>query len=96
MTEQKKSYLELLEARKQLTAKIEEARANERAQAVTTIKQLMADFNVSLEELAGKPQSRRNGPQAPKYRNPETGSTWSGRGKAPAWIAGKDRTQFAI
>lgn len=37
------------------------------------------------------------GPQAPKYRDPKTGATWSGRGRAPAWLAdGKDRTVFLI
>ncbi|CAG9242123.1 H-NS family nucleoid-associated regulatory protein [Paraburkholderia caribensis] len=37
------------------------------------------------------------GPQAPKYRDPATGATWSGRGPAPAWLAGaKDRTAFLI
>ncbi|MGB8416767.1 H-NS family nucleoid-associated regulatory protein [Paraburkholderia sp.] len=34
---------------------------------------------------------------APKYRHPKTGATWSGRGRAPAWIAdAKDRTKFLI
>jgi DNA-binding protein H-NS len=32
----------------------------------------------------------------PKYRDPETGATWSGRGVAPRWIAGKDREAFLI
>ena len=37
------------------------------------------------------------GPQAPKYRDPKSGATWSGRGPAPAWLAGaKDRTKFLI
>ncbi|MEX3934221.1 H-NS family nucleoid-associated regulatory protein [Paraburkholderia phymatum] len=37
------------------------------------------------------------GPQAPKFRDPKTGATWSGRGPAPAWLAGaKDRTKFLI
>ena len=37
------------------------------------------------------------GPQPAKYRDPETGATWSGRGRAPAWIANsKDRTKFEI
>jgi DNA-binding protein H-NS len=35
--------------------------------------------------------------QAPKYRDPKSGATWSGRGPAPAWLAGaKDRTKFLI
>ncbi|RAS29761.1 H-NS histone family protein [Paraburkholderia bryophila] len=37
------------------------------------------------------------GPQEPKYRDPKTGATWSGRGPAPAWLASaKDRTAFLI
>lgn len=37
----------------------------------------------------------------PKYRNPESGETWSGRGKLPRWLhaaehAGGDRKQFLI
>lgn len=34
---------------------------------------------------------------APKYQDPTTGATWSGHGRAPAWIAdAKDRTKFLI
>ncbi len=37
------------------------------------------------------------GQQAAKYLEPKTGATWSGRGRAPAWLAGaKDRTSFLI
>lgn len=37
------------------------------------------------------------GPQAPKYRDPKSGATWSGRGPAPAWLAGaKNRAKFLI
>ena len=28
--------------------------------------------------------------------HPETQKTWTGRGKPPAWIAGKDRSLFEI
>lgn len=27
---------------------------------------------------------------APKYRHPQTGDTWSGRGKAPRWLAAEE------
>lgn len=38
---------------------------------------------------------------APKYRHPDTGETWSGRGKAPRWLtaaeaAGASRETFLI
>jgi DNA-binding protein H-NS len=37
------------------------------------------------------------GPQAAKYRDPKSGATWSGRGRAPAWLAGaKDHSKFLI
>ncbi|WP_144155013.1 H-NS family nucleoid-associated regulatory protein [Paraburkholderia sp. BCC1885] len=38
------------------------------------------------------------GPQPPKYRDPKTGATWSGRGPAPAWLAGagEDRARYLI
>lgn len=32
---------------------------------------------------------------APKYRNPETGDTWSGRGRAPKWVVG-DKADYLI
>jgi DNA-binding protein H-NS len=40
---------------------------------------------------------RNRGPQPPKYRNPETGETWSGMARAPAWIKDvENRDQFLI
>ncbi|WP_322050591.1 H-NS family nucleoid-associated regulatory protein [Paraburkholderia bannensis] len=37
------------------------------------------------------------GPQPALYQDPKSGATWSGRGRAPAWIANaKDRTRFLI
>jgi hypothetical protein len=44
---------------------------------------------------AGKGQ--RKGPQPARYQDPKSGATWSGRGRAPAWLAGaKDRAKFLI
>jgi DNA-binding protein H-NS len=37
------------------------------------------------------------GPQPALYRDPKSGATWSGRGRAPAWLAlAKDRSKFLI
>ncbi|MEA3117774.1 MAG: hypothetical protein QOI13_1044 [Paraburkholderia sp.] len=44
---------------------------------------------------AGKAVS--TGKLPPKYLNPTTGATWSGRGPAPAWLAAaKDRSAFLV
>jgi len=56
---------------------------------------LMAQFDIGADELVSKIDSRR-GPQPAKYRDPESGATWSGRGREPSWLVGKDREAFAI
>ncbi|MCM3351971.1 H-NS histone family protein, partial [Bacillus velezensis] len=35
-------------------------------------------------------------PATPKYQDPKTGKTWSGRGREPSWIKGKKRDRFLI
>ncbi|WP_341313591.1 H-NS family nucleoid-associated regulatory protein [Paraburkholderia sp. IMGN_8] len=48
---------------------------------------------VGTTSTKGQPK----GPQLAKYRDPKTGASWSGRGQAPAWLAGaKDRSKFLI
>ncbi|MEM5389962.1 H-NS family nucleoid-associated regulatory protein [Paraburkholderia phymatum] len=51
----------------------------------------------AAKKTAAKAGAYVRGPQPAKYRDPKTGATWSGRGPAPAWLAGaKDRTAFLI
>ncbi|MDR5733291.1 MULTISPECIES: H-NS family nucleoid-associated regulatory protein [Caballeronia] len=97
------SYKELLAQRESLERQIEEAKSREYAEVLNEIKQKMADYGITLQELAGgrggkstKASSRGRSGVAPKYRDPESGSTWSGRGKPPKWIAGQDRDTFLI
>src|SRR5690606_15392886 len=52
------------------------------------------------ETLSAKPVARKKAKPAtstvaPKYRNPETGETWSGRGRAPRWVVG-DKENYLI
>jgi DNA-binding protein H-NS len=62
----------------------------------------LVDENASSASLAAATKEKKRGqyirgPQPPKYRDPKSGATWSGRGPAPAWLAGaKDRTKFLI
>ena len=39
---------------------------------------------------AARPASATKRAVAPKYRHPQTGETWSGRGKAPRWLAAEE------
>ena len=61
---------------------------------------IVAEYELTEEDVFSKkaPRAAAAGTKtvAPKYRDPETGATWTGRGKPPLWIAGKDRLNFLI
>lgn len=42
-----------------------------------------------------KPRAASKTVTAPRYRNPETGETWTGRGRAPKWVVG-DKSAYLI
>ncbi|HZZ09878.1 MAG TPA: H-NS histone family protein [Paraburkholderia sp.] len=90
---------------KQLTAQLEKlhkevalAREKEVAQAIADIKQKVVEYDLTAEELgfSSKPAASRKAPSMARYRNPKTGETWSGRGRSPGWLAGKNRERFLI
>ena len=93
------TYKELLVQQQALNRQIEEARETELAEAKAKVRGLIAQFDLTLQDVFPKSSQRggkKIGSVAPKYRNPQTGATWSGRGKPPLWIAGKERSAFAI
>ena len=93
------SYKELLKQSEALEQKINEARRNELSEAVSQVRALVTEFGLTVQDVfpAGKARSASAGSKvAPKYRNPATGQTWTGRGKAPKWIQNENREQFAI
>lgn len=99
------TYKELLQQREALEKQIAEARHRETSQAVSQVRSLIAEFGLTQQDIfpSGKSgKSAKSGPiktgakVAPKYRNPATEETWTGRGKAPKWIEGQDRAPFLI
>src|SRR6202795_893880 len=51
--------------------------------------------NGSTPYVKAKVARSLNGGTPPKYQHPKTGATWTGHGRAPAWIADtKDRSKF--
>ncbi len=94
------SYKDLLQQREALEQAIAAARQREISEAVAKVRALVAEYGLTPQDIfpgrgaksAGKPASK----VAAKYRDPATGQTWTGRGKAPKWIDGKERSQFAI
>jgi DNA-binding protein H-NS len=91
---------ELLQQRETLEAQIAETRNTELADVIAQVKALVEEYGLTAKDIfGGAKRGRKVGAGstvAPKYCDPETGATWTGRGKAPKWIDGKDRSQFAI
>lgn len=99
------TYKQLLAQKEALEAQLAEVRANEVSGVIDQIRTLMEQYGLSVEDIQGK---RRRGrpagsvvvkavkePLPPKYRDPKTGATWSGRGRAPAWL-GRNPNRFLI
>lgn len=93
------SYKELLKQKEALEQQIHEARGRELSEAVARVRSLVAEYEMTAEDVFPPARSVRPGTGAkvaPKYRDPNTGQTWTGRGKAPKWIQNEDREKFAI
>jgi DNA-binding protein H-NS len=99
------SYKELLKQREALEQQISEARRRELSDAVSQVRSLVSEYGLTAQDVfpAGKAAGKGAGRSstagtkvAPKYRNPATGETWTGRGKAPKWIQNESREKFAI
>ena len=70
------------------------------------ISALVKAEGMALDEVFGgargaRGKGSRGGKVKPKYRNPSTGETWTGRGKRPRWFAaalaaGKKEKDFLI
>ena len=87
------SYQDLIKQREALTVQIEQARQREIADAVARARALVAEFQLTPQDVFPTGRKARAGrgsgaKVAPKYRNPaNTKETWSGRGKQPRWLA---------
>ena len=87
------SLQDLLAQRAEIEKRIADVQREERTDAITKVKALMAEFGLTAADIAGKlPSSRGPGVSKPtgkvaaKYRNAATGETWTGRGLQPKWL----------
>ena len=77
-----------------------------RKPVIMSIVQSMKEFDITPEEIIAafsKPVARgaTRASVPVKYKHPETGATWTGRGKPPRWVveaeaSGKSRNDFLV
>ncbi|MFM0526940.1 H-NS family nucleoid-associated regulatory protein [Paraburkholderia strydomiana] len=102
--------LEAIQAKmKKLQAQADALVTKETAKVLATIHRLMEEHGLTAADIGGHAGGKRRAKKVgaktvgklsvavAKYRDPKSGATWSGRGRAPAWIAGaKNRDKFLI
>ncbi|CAN7793129.1 H-NS histone family protein [Caballeronia sp. LjRoot34] len=89
------NYRDLLAQAAELDRKIASAREVEAADAIAEIKAKVAEFGFTVEDVFSTKKARKQRERSgPTYRDPESGATWSGKGREPGWIKGKDRATF--
>ncbi|NLD55071.1 MAG: H-NS histone family protein [Burkholderiaceae bacterium] len=90
------TYRDIIKQIDQLTKEAEKARQSEVAAVVADIRAKMAEYGITLNDIAGKAggsgrkgRKRATGARAskspPKYRGSK-GELWSGRGRRPNWV----------
>jgi DNA-binding protein H-NS len=95
---------ELLAQKADLERQIAETQRAERADAIAQIRLLMSQYGLDMADITGRSGSAVRAPiakVAPKFRDPATGQTWSGRGLQPNWLkaalaGGKSVADFAL
>ncbi|VWC71259.1 DNA-binding protein [Burkholderia lata] len=95
------TYKDLKAQMDALAEQAEAARLAEFRAIVDDIRTKVAEYGITEKDVFGVRRGRMaRKPAAPveaKYRDPKTGATWSGRGRAPAWIKeAKNRNRFLI
>ncbi len=91
-----------------LEKEVRALQARHRGPALESIINAMQEYEITPEEVAqafrkgsGKAKASRGASIPPKYRDPVSGRTWTGRGRTPRWMEaalaqGRSRDEFLI
>jgi DNA-binding protein H-NS len=77
------TYDSLLAQRESLDRQIAQAKRAERSAMIRRILESMAAYSISVGELAIAARGKHRKQAEVRYRDPDSGATWSGRGKPP-------------
>ena len=91
------TYKELQNEIAALQRAAQEARTNEINSAVAEIKSLMAEHGITMDDLKSISNKKTLKFRASNVQfRDDSGNTWSGRGRMPSWLKGKDKEQFRV
>ncbi|MDN7728285.1 H-NS histone family protein [Burkholderia gladioli] len=80
-----------------LAKEMDAAHKREVSKVINCIVKLISIYKLSIEDIAGAisdqhPANRRKA----RYMDPMSGRTWSGRGRRPVWMKGRDPEEFLL
>jgi DNA-binding protein H-NS len=98
---EEESYVSLKTRLKEVQAEMELARKREFEAVLVSIRRMVSEYGITARDIFGRRKldggrDNRFGRVKAKYRNPETGETWTGRGRPPRWILGRTYDEFLI
>ena len=108
--ESAKARLAEIDAERRALQEIVDAeRLTKRAQVIASVRETIQAYELSATDLGfvGKTSLKqravgdKRNVVAPKYQDPDSGKTWTGRGKSPAWLsaqlaAGREKQEFLV
>lgn len=93
---------ELLSQIESLQSQVSQVRQHEVAEAIAKIRIIIDEYQLTANDIFPSSRGSKSsgkkagGKVAAKYRDPLSGNTWSGRGLAPKWLAGKNKDDYLI
>ena len=92
---------DLMAQREAIEKQITDLRQSEIADSVAKVRALIAEHGLTQSDIFGGAAKVRKvkdagSKVAAKYRDPISGKEWSGRGLAPKWLQGKEKTDYLI
>ncbi len=91
-----KSYREYMEMRSALEARFKEERLAAAEAILDEIRFCVREFGFAPRDIFSPEVLRSATKRRARYYDPVSGATWSGVGRAPEWIRGKERKQFEL
>lgn len=100
-----RSYMEIQSQIEALKEEAKAAREAEIAEVLEDVRQKVAAYGLTPQDVFGRKRvakgTKAASPAKPaaavKYRDPKSGATWSGKGRAPGWIAkARNRDKFLV
>lgn len=95
---------DLLSQIESLQSQVAEVRQREVGEAIAKVRSIIDEYQLTVNDVfpntrgpkAAATGRKSGGKVAAKYRDPISGKTWTGRGLAPKWLAGKNKEDYLI